>query len=476
MNVVRTYPLRHCANAGKAAQVAALLPHWQAALTVAQAKLLRQFYGTGRIPRYLDTKTLESPLSQRQLKSVVNQARAACSSWVAGMVPKFRDLVTQSTLHADRKVDLYRLNKQQAWFRADTDRAPETLRLARTMFKHLARTRHRPPDLRSVRTMLMDGPIARVGSSRTPEFDYWLNIATLTKGKPVQVPLAENRHSSSASGELRNYAQVQVQRSGEVGIALVRAADAAAPRQHGRVLGLDWGLKSLFTTSEGQLLGMQLFDWLQDRDQELTALTRSLQQQRVRLRTNRRYQALQRRIREHVRNEVGRILNLIGDDDDVREIVVEKLHFRHGGLSRRLNRILGRAGRRAVEYKLQDLAETRGIQITHVNPAYSSQQCTGCWFTHKTNRKASTFKCRFCGKTLHADVNAARNLVARRSDDTTGGLYVSKQKIKTALDQRFQHRWRLADTGFDALAKPGLRRCSSPGQVPTTGLACKVNH
>src|SRR5699024_942688 len=147
----------------------------------------------------------------------------------------------------------------------------------------------------------------------------------------------------------------------------------------------------------------------------------------------------------------GRILNRLAQDD-LKELVVEKLDFRHGGLSRRLNRIVTRAGRAAAEAKLQSLQQLHGITITRRNPAYSSQTCIGCGFTHRLNRYGTQFRCRFCHNRLHADVNAARNLVARRSDDETGGLYVGKQKIKVVLDQRFRENWNLTDTTFDELS------------------------
>src|SRR5699024_7613244 len=157
------YPTPSEANSGKLDRVAAILPEWQKATTRVRGILLREFYETGKLPRYLDTRGIASVLSQRQLKSVVNQVRAALRGWLDSMVPLFRDLVTHSSLSAEDKVLLYRFNAHRAWFLREfaLDGAPvepETLRLARAMFRHLAARRHPKPDLRKVRTMLMDGP------------------------------------------------------------------------------------------------------------------------------------------------------------------------------------------------------------------------------------------------------------------------------------------------------------------------------
>ena len=63
---------------------------------------------------------------------------------------------------------------------------------------------------------------------------------------------------------------------------------------------------------------------------------------------------------------------------------------------------------RYVEYK----AEEYGIDVDSVAPAYTSQRCSHgkCGFTHEDNRDGDEFECLNCGKELHADYNAARNI------------------------------------------------------------------
>jgi IS605 OrfB family transposase len=66
--------------------------------------------------------------------------------------------------------------------------------------------------------------------------------------------------------------------------------------------------------------------------------------------------------------------------------------------------------RNFIEYK----ARRAGIPTVLVDPAYTSQACSECGHCKKSNRRSqSEFCCRSCGFTLHADINAARNIRAR---------------------------------------------------------------
>ena len=59
-------------------------------------------------------------------------------------------------------------------------------------------------------------------------------------------------------------------------------------------------------------------------------------------------------------------------------------------------------------------AEAAGVPLVSVDPAYSSQECSGCGHVAKGNRpNQSTFSCIACGVSLNADVNAGKNLAHR---------------------------------------------------------------
>ena len=63
-----------------------------------------------------------------------------------------------------------------------------------------------------------------------------------------------------------------------------------------------------------------------------------------------------------------------------------------------------------VEYK----AEMYGLEVEQVSPAYTSQRCSSCGFTHETNRRSKhQFVCQKCEYELNADYNASKNIARK---------------------------------------------------------------
>lgn len=429
----RAYEIPHHANEHKLTQLREMLPLWQTCLVTVQLIQTRKLRN-GQPLGWLTAEELSGyhlPLSSRQLKSVTNQVNAALRSWQELTKINVRGYIREGGYPETELRELYRINVLKDWW-SDT-------RTAEMVGKSLRKTPF--PNLGNVRTMVLDTPVCAVEGSVDTTFDTWLTVTTLNKGKPVRIPVTREGFYSSRDGVEAGVTQVHIRDDGTVRFYRVKQSPVAQLRTEGEALGVDWGLVSLFTTSDGRRLGSRLYRWLKERDAELTTLAASLQRQGIKPSDARRFRNLNNRIREYVRNEVNRILNTLSADG-IRELVVEKLDFRHGGLSRPMNRILSRAGRGAVKAKLVSLVEDYGVTVTTVNPAYTSQECDGCGFTDRSNRRSqSRFCCRFCGKKLHADIKGARTILNRRSVQGDGFSRCSKRDVLTFLDTEFQQRW-----------------------------------
>lgn len=478
------------ANPGKVAALWALFPEFRCAMVHLAALSRRELLEGEPLVHWRvmpsDQVGFPTELSARQLKSAQNMVHANLSGWLVRIQDRVRELVTGSCLSEHQKTVLYRINARKAWWAATVelpwvidrerlvpiehsraattprvvwiDVAPGTLKLARRLAKQ-AQKQIRFPNLSRVNTLTLDGIVAKTESARSAtqhgRVGHWIKVATLVRGKPVQVPLTTN---SRFTGELNQVkarggklcAAIQLHHTAHgVEVSLITDQPDAQARTSGSVIGIDFGFSSaLFATSDGQLLGRAMLVRLRELDAILETLTADLQRRGVALKTDASYGKLQRRIADYVANEIGRLLNRLAAAD-IRELVVERLDFRGGGLSRRMNRLCTRTGRRVLKARLARLSERHGITVTTVPAPYSSQQCSGCGYVHQTNRKSQArFVCGFCGKKLQADVNASRAVASRRSrplPDGTGPR--SRVNTRRLLDSDHHKRWNLPAQG-----------------------------
>jgi transposase len=85
-----------------------------------------------------------------------------------------------------------------------------------------------------------------------------------------------------------------------------------------------------------------------------------------------------------------------------------------------LNRSIHAAGWGRLVTRLEDKAPGR---VEKIDPAYSSQACNACGHRAADNRESqAVFRCRACGRTDHADVNAAKNITVGRTVTARGAL------------------------------------------------------
>lgn len=69
------------------------------------------------------------------------------------------------------------------------------------------------------------------------------------------------------------------------------------------------------------------------------------------------------------------------------------------------------------------------LNFVKVNPAYTSRKCSRCGHIEKANRQGDKFKCKKCGLEEHADVNAAKNILASYLSSTSIPLSASPEDV-----------------------------------------------
>jgi len=455
--VHRTDLLPSNLTVSKEKAVLALLRAYRQGAVLLGGEQWRLFFETGRFDKNhdVDKVTFAAAIGAANRVQMARwQVVGQLQGWVSNRANEFRDTVNRSSLDLATKHMLHTINVLGAWFRRDDVAMKDTgevvpdavRRLARTIMRHCM-ARHRKPDLSRI-SMRLDhraGSIARpVKATQNGAVGWWVNLSTLEKGSKIAVPLLTYAYHDARPGRVTNGIQVN-ERDGRMTFGLVTdmgevfAKSRADYDGHG-VLALDFGLSTLFATSEGQLLGQGWLKRLKRYDALISMIAASQQRAGHKPRDSRRYRALVGDVRGFLRTEVGRVLNRLVEQGKPRELVLERLDFCHSDLSPRLNAILRNCGRSIIQDKLRDLEERFGITSTEVNAAYTSQTCPCCGYVDKRNRRdQKTFVCLWCGHRMHADLNAAANIEARRARPN-GWRFQGKAAVLAELVRAFGER------------------------------------
>jgi len=84
------------------------------------------------------------------------------------------------------------------------------------------------------------------------------------------------------------------------------------------------------------------------------------------------------------------------------------------GAKAALNRAILASCWGALDRRIREKAEASEGAVVFVDPRFTSQQCRVCGHISPENRESqAVFRCVECGHEDHADVNAAKNILAR---------------------------------------------------------------
>ena len=177
--------------------------------------------------------------------------------------------------------------------------------------------------------------------------------------------------------------------------------------------GIDVGLEAFLTTSDGQRIENPRY--LKAEIPKLRRLQRATSRKkrggRNRRKASRRVRVLHARVRnlrhEHHHQTALFLIRLYG------LIGVEGLRVSNMLKNHSLARAISDAGWAGFVNVLRCKAERAGAEVVAVNPAWTSQECSGCGVVVAKELAERWHTCPHCGLSLHRDENAARNILAR---------------------------------------------------------------
>ena len=319
-----------------------------------------------------------------------------------------------------------------------------------------------PPVLRNV-CLQANANVVVIEASDAPQFDFWLRISTLDAGHPVRIPIKLYERARETLARFPKLCSgVTLNRRDGEWFATFVVERKGPKRQSSQVVGVDIGMVSIVSTSEGRHYGqvsaelrhrVERANTKRRRKQKLNACLQRKNQPMVSLNDD--------KTEAFARNEIGRALNQMLDDlPEETKVALERLTVKDMRFkSRQMNRALRASQLGYVRDKLKFKLDERGIRYRSVQAAYSSQKCSQCGFTFPMNRRSQAkFHCLWCGFEANADENAAQVVAERFGDDELNALHF--RDVETVLAIRFMRRLP------DARSAPARLELHIPVDVP----------
>jgi len=198
----------------------------------------------------------------------------------------------------------------------------------------------------------------------------------------------------------------------------------------GKVIGVDRGINNLIATSTGWLYeGHDVFlrkqRYVRLRSGLTSKGTHSAKRHLVKMRGR------EKRFMRDVNHCISRILINSAGKDGV--IVLENLKgIRSARHRHEQNWLFSNWAFFQLEQFLLYKGEETGVAVEFVPARDTSKACSACGSIRKGQRQGAAFRCKACGIALHADYNAARNILHRY---TSNGLPSIRPSLPTGLSK-----------------------------------------
>lgn len=272
----------------------------------------------------------------------------------------------------------------------------------------------------------------------------------------------EIRFHVYVSQPIRSYTSVQVDLASNTVMFVSPAPSVDRSKAQGTV-GIDRGVTHAAATSDGEFFDLPYTAVLDKR-------IRFLQKRMAKSRTvnpdtwkqGKRYAALRKRCSEAQRvraavktDAIHSFTRRIAENYEV--VVLEALRVKSmtkrakkknvsqkRGLNREIVNSRWSTMMAQLQYKTGSVqrADNEEPFVFAVDPSYTSQRCSSCGHIASENRESqSVFRCKSCGFTSNADINAAMNIAARHQQGWTGPARSKGQTV-----------------GASALSAPALKR------------------
>jgi putative transposase len=251
-------------------------------------------------------------------------------------------------------------------------------------------------------------------ASRFSSVNYKPGDGSSIKGRKLYVQNAGlipvRWHRELTDGKLKNIVLLR-KPSGWYVCLQIELPEPEPERHNGPAAGVDVGITHVLALSDGTM-----FDnpgYLQESFKKLRRLQRKVARRKKGSKRHRKAVRQLAKQHEHIANQRRDWWHKVTRQlvDAYGAIILEDLNLNFMLQNGNLSRSAHDAGL-GVFYELLDYKAIKaGVEVVRVNPAYTSQACSGCGCIVPKALSVRTHCCPDCGLTLDRDVNAARNIL-----------------------------------------------------------------
>lgn len=406
-------------NTGKLAALDALAEAY-----LALCQLYVTLFCTEERPDAFHTPLYPTQLSERWHRVAIQQAAGITKSWRTNREQAYQDYLNDVEEYQEQVIanELPEGAKEPVWQEWDVPTLHQTCIQANT------------------NVVMCELP-------QDSSFDYWLRVSTLERGKTLLIPvkLADYHREALTDPETgeRRAINSSVQLNKRVdGWWLTLSYDEVVTipsMPDTTVVGIDVGIANFLTTSTGKYYGSfhAKLRGRQKQDREKRrrkAKLRACLEKKGVIKLPSKSTKEGQRLTRHVKQEINRAVNECFADHPEAEFAYEQLSVATMKFKARAQNAYLRASHLGhIPKQIAWKSVKEGKQATKVKSAYSSQECHMCYYVDRKNRPdQQTFRCRVCGHSAHADLNASMN-IARRLNDSELQACKGRKQVKSLL-------------------------------------------
>lgn len=245
------------------------------------------------------------------------------------------------------------------------------------------------PDLNSIEAEL-DQRFIKFDYNNETTFDGWINISSVGNALKIILPIKFHQHFNKLMSEGKQLKGIRIsKKSINVSFDLPEKI-----KPTGKTVGIDIGIKTAFTSSDNNYSERAL------NGHTIESVCKIISRKKKGSKGF-------RKACQHRKNLIGFYKNQL-DWNNIKTIKVENIKYlRH---KKRTSRYLSSFVYHEYFEQLKQTAERFGVQVIRVCPTYTSQRCSCCGWTRKSNRNGKRFKCGKCNYSIDADLNGAVNI------------------------------------------------------------------